>query len=812
MTLRTGGEPDSHDGSLVWPEAASVFEVTGVGSWVWDLPTGRITMDAMTAAAMGHPVGGPPVTLQQFLGHVHPDHRAAATTAMTRAAGDGTRVLEEFRVVEPTGRLRWTRLRAGAEGHEGGAVRIVGLAADTTELRAERERAGRVLQAVSDGVLIVEADWSVSLVNATAGRLLGRNPRELTGRDLWQQFPEHVDSPVGVNYRWAMQHQQPVTFETYHPPAGWLEVRAVPARDSLTVYLRSVDAEHASERERGRLIERLERALAHGRDLLELTRALSTAMTVADVAAAVRQHARDSLDVREAGIALLEDSRAHLRFVEADPMLADDAGGWRRMPLEESGPVTDAARLRRSFFHESIPAAEADFPAIGLHLATAGVQALACLPLSGRGGSVLGTLVLTWTEPRTMSDEERDFLLTTALHCGQALERAKLFEQQQTVTDALQRAVLPDRLPDVPGWELAARYVPATSGLEVGGDWYDAFVLPDGRLGLAVGDASGHGLSAARLMSTLRNALRAYAVLGNGPGDVLARLGAMLEVLDPQAMATVVYLEMDTDTGEASWASAGHPPPLWCRGSEPELEADEDADPPLGCPATEAPRQHLVRLEPGDGVLLYTDGLVERRDESIDVGLARLVSAARRHQGRPGDASHALLDAVVGDVLGGHGSGDDMCAVILRRPLPVTLDPPPSPALPAASTARHVSRTLHPRPQAAGQARRLVRGWLEDWGLGDVQDAALLVISEMVTNAVTHAEGLITVEASADETTLRLAVTDASHALPRLERADPAAEHGRGVDLVDMLSRRWGTDRLPVGKRVWAELDAAPDA
>ncbi|MFN8077792.1 MAG: SpoIIE family protein phosphatase [Kineosporiaceae bacterium] len=470
--------------------------------------------------------------------------------------------------------------------------------------------------------------------------------------------------------------------------------------------------------------------------------------------------------------------------------------------------MSDAARLRRPFFHESVASAEADFPSIGLHLATAGVQALACLPLSGRGGTVLGTLVLTWTEPRLMSEEERDFLLTTALHCGQALERAQLFEQQQTVTDALQRAVLPDRLPDVAGWELAARYVPATSGLEVGGDWYDAFVLPDGRLGLAVGDASGHGLPAARLMSTLRNALRAYAVLGNGPADVVGRLGTMLEVLDPQAMATVVYFEVDTETGETSWASAGHPPPLWCRTEGPDLTLADDPDPPLGCRIEPGPQQFLATLDPGEALLLYTDGLVERRDESLDVGLDRLTAAARAHAGAGEDPAHAVLDAVVGEVLGGRGSGDDMCAVILRRSRPPGTAPGgPSPATEAAPRPwHHAIRTLHPRPQAAGEARRLVRGWLAEWGTTDVEDAALLVISEMVTNAVTHAEGLVTVEASVDGEVLRLAVTDASHAMPRLERAGPGEEHGRGVDLVDMLSRAWGTDPLAVGKRVWAEL------
>lgn len=252
-------------------------------------------------------------------------------------------------------------------------------------------------------------------------------------------------------------------------------------------------------------------------------------------------------------------------------------------------------------------------------------QEVVQLPLAV-GGARLGVLRLT--TPTALDDDDRVFLSAFAGQCAIALERARLYERERSTAMALQQSLLPERLPDVPGLELDARFSPGSAEAEVGGDWYDAFALPDDRVVLVVGDVMGKGVRAAAGMGRLRSALRALAHADPAPEAVLQGLDRVFvatEGLDQ--IATLVYVLVDPRAHSAVVASAGHPPLVIVRaGRPPALVQPDDPSTPLGLPETR--RQQTLRMAPGDLLLGFTDGLVERRGSDIDEGIAEVLRLA----------------------------------------------------------------------------------------------------------------------------------------------------------------------------------------
>ncbi len=233
------------------------------------------------------------------------------------------------------------------------------------------------------------------------------------------------------------------------------------------------------------------------------------------------------------------------------------------------------------------------------------------------------------------------------------------------IVDALQEAVLPHVLPTVPNYELDACYTPASPDLAVGGDWYDAFRLDEHTLALAVGDVSGHGLDAAALMAQIRHAKRGFTFEDPRPGAVLARLNNFLCRLGADHLATVLYGLLDLTSGELRWATAGHPPPIFFRPSEAAPVEDATTRGPLlgfrpGVDYGETTRI----LRPGEGVLLYSDGLVERRGENLDDGIARVSALLAAAVNGPVEG---LCDRLMSDPDGGHEGRDDVCQLLVRR-------------------------------------------------------------------------------------------------------------------------------------------------
>jgi PAS domain S-box-containing protein len=239
----------------------------------------------------------------------------------------------------------------------------------------------------------------------------------------------------------------------------------------------------------------------------------------------------------------------------------------------------------------------------------------------------------------------------------EALER--VHAETEAISHTLQQSLLAGALPSDPRFTIATLYQPAFEHLEVGGDWYDAFWLPHGRVGVVVGDVVGRGLTAATTMGQLRSAVRALAVAGAGPKAVLGHLDAFVAQLDAAQFATLVYAEIDPDTGTGTLAAAGHPPPVLLTAAGATHLITGGNSTPLGVVGAAVPRVETgFSLDPGSSLILYTDGLIERRRESIDVGLERLLAAAARNA-RPERLRDALIEAGSGD--------DDVCVLTFTR-------------------------------------------------------------------------------------------------------------------------------------------------
>jgi serine phosphatase RsbU (regulator of sigma subunit)/anti-sigma regulatory factor (Ser/Thr protein kinase) len=334
--------------------------------------------------------------------------------------------------------------------------------------------------------------------------------------------------------------------------------------------------------------------------------------------------------------------------------------------------------------------------------------------------------------------------LTSIVTAAAISQRERVSEREHRVIETLQRSLLPERLPDVPGVDVAARYMPASHDVALGGDWYDVMPLPDGRVGLAVGDVAGHGVGAAASMGQLRMALRAYALEELEPSDVMARLNRVLRELHPNAMATLWYGNYDPATRELRFASAGHPPPMLVDSEHTARYLEAPNGPPLGVV------HHLVcsdasfYLDVGTTILLYTDGLVERRRVSIDDGLAALLARARE--------APAELEMLCDHVMTGLVTAptDDVALLAIR---------------PTALVGTQL-RLRRPAVLAGvPEARHMMRRWLEhNHVASDDAFDALVAATEAYTNVVQHAYGLqigaVELDALIGDGNLEIAVRD----------------------------------------------------
>jgi serine phosphatase RsbU (regulator of sigma subunit) len=407
------------------------------------------------------------------------------------------------------------------------------------------------------------------------------------------------------------------------------------------------------------------------------------------------------------------------------------------------------------------------------------------VPLKARG-KVLGFVVFT-RRPDSQEFDEEDVALAEELAARAAvcIDNARLFNRERRTALTLQSSLLPRRITAPLGLELAHRYLPASDLTGVGGDWYDVIPLPGCRTALVVGDVMGHGTRAAATMGQLRTAVRTLAALDLSPDDVLFRLDQMARDMEDAQFATCVYAVYDPVSRHCAMARAGHVPPIMVGPDGQAVVLDLPPGLPLGIGGERFCVRELT--VPAESTLaLYTDGLVESRERDIDTGLAALCAKlAERHE------SLEETGAVAIETLRPGADRDDIALLLVR--------------IHALTADQVASVTLPPDPAAVRPARRFLCTTLAGWDLGVLADTAELLVSELVTNAIRHASGSVGLRLLRGQA-LVCEVTDRSPLAPQLRTPDDFDTTGRGVQLVNMLTQRWGTRSIPGGKIVWCEL------
>ncbi|GAA3498951.1 SpoIIE family protein phosphatase [Streptomyces prasinosporus] len=378
---------------------------------------------------------------------------------------------------------------------------------------------------------------------------------------------------------------------------------------------------------------------------------------------------------------------------------------------------------------------------------------------------------------------------------AEAAARLRASERRQRETAVtLQRSLLPQELEEPDDLRIAATYHPGGTEAAVGGDWYDVITLGGGRTALVIGDVMGRGVRAAAVMGQLRTAVRAYARLDLPPHEVLQLLDGLATEIDANQIATCAYAIHDPNEGRLVYASAGHLPILVRDESGTVRRADEPTGPPLGTGGW-MHTSGSIPLGPGSTAVLYTDGLVERRNEDLDEGIAALERALAGATGTP----QVVCDRLVRSAGVTPDHDDDVAVLVLQHPARKG---------PESELFRNAALELLGGVEAAPRARAFASGVLTSWRFPpDLHDLGVLAASELVANSLQHGTPPMRLRLRRTDRRLIIEVTDGDDHLPRRRRAEPGDESGRGIAIVATIASHWGSRRTPGGgKAVWCEF------
>ncbi len=712
---------EHEDERLLWQLAVDAAEV---GAFDWNLQTDELRWDERLLRLFGldrETFGG---TIDAFNAAVHPDDRDRVTEALRVAIATCGPYAAEYRIHLPDGVVRWVAARgrglAGPDGPSHPAVRVLGAAFDTTAVQDGEARVARVLETMPTAFFHLDHEWRFTYLNTEGRRLLGGIGTEIVGAIIWDLFPDTVGSNFEVQYRRAVETGEPVEFEAYYPPPldDWYEIRAWPSPDGLSVYFFKISARVNAQRaavdatERTAVLSSITEMLTGTLDIEEAVTNLARAVVgpLADWSVVTLvDHPAMSSDSQTYSAGSMRAWRRGLRDVAGwhiDPAVRGQVDRYLevRIPaLSEGAFLARALRQNRPVVIAA-PAAEAIAGVLEPGEAQELCRALApasavVVPLQGRGRTV-GLLTVFRGEGRDgFSAEDVSDLVDAAGRAGLALDNARLYAEQRELAEALQRSLM-TAPPEPENLHIVVRYEPAAETAQVGGDWYDAFLQPDGATSIVIGDVVGHDTAAAAAMGQVRGLLRGIAVSsGEGPADVLRRVDEAMQTLQIETTATAIVARLEQTPEERStgrarlrWSNAGHPPPLVAGpGEEPET-SETTAAPHVQVPTVAALWSErsdlLLGLEPsfertetvtaltrGSTVLLYTDGLVERRGQGLDVGVEK-------------------LRGVLAELVDSGLSLEEMCDELIRRMLPER--PEDDVALVALRLQTRLSRSTQP--------------------------------------------------------------------------------------------------------------------
>lgn len=532
----------------------------------------------------------------------------------------------------------------------------------------------------------------------------------------------------------------------------------------------------------------------------ELTAALAEAVTSRDVVEAVAEFVMPPFGADGVVFQLLEGGR--LRVVGAVGYSQEFLDLVDGIPPAANMAAVDVMRTRAPGFIRSRAELSARYPTLTNVNEASPKEAWAFLPMLASGRAI-GMCVVSFSEPRPFTDDERALLTALSGLVGQSLERARLYDVEHARAQELQRGLLPRTLPRLPAASAAARYLPAGRGEEVGGDWYDVIPLSADRVAMVIGDVMGHGITEAATMGRLRTAVRTLADLEMPPDELFSRLNDLVSDLGEDFYATCLCAVFDPVARTCSYSLAGHPPPLVVHPDGTVHSPDVAPDPPLGA-ATPPFETHQLHLPDDCLLVLFTDGLVESATRDVDQGLAQLRGSSPGPWWTP-PASRPPMRTRTSDgwMSCATGSCRLCCPTTSRRLMTAGL----LIVRTRCAAARDVASCALPNdPRAAGQAREYVRAQLDAWGLDDLVLTTELLVSELVGNIVRHAKGPIRLRLLRSRS-LTCEVYDGSLTTPRIRHASFTDEGGRGLQLVAALSRRWGARYLDDGKCIWTEQD-----
>lgn len=515
----------------------------------------------------------------------------------------------------------------------------------------------RMVARVPDGMCSLDVNGQLTYANPAAGELLGAKASTLLGKQLWSAVPWLNDPVYEDRYRAAMISQHTTSFVALRPPQDWLMFQLHPSRNGISVHItpargtvQEMPHDKPPQRPAGLV------AISH---ILTLASALTEAVGVSDVIELVADEIMPAVGSRS--LVMLASEAGRLRVLGQrgyqDTTVVDRFDG---MPLTAHTPGAQTLATGVPSFFESRAELEHIYPEC--FTTPDGMAAWAYLPLIASGRPV-GTCVLGYSQSHSFSTDERFVLTSLGGLIAQALERARLYDTKHRLAHGLQSALLPHSLPTLPGLEVAARYLPGTQGMDIGGDFYDLIRTGDASAAAVIGDVQGHNVTAAGLMGQVRTAVRAYTAVGQPPGKVMVSTNRLLIDLDAELLASCLYLHLDLQRHRARLARAGHPQPLLLDPDGRVHILNVSGGPLLGVDGGVAYPTTVVPLHPGSLLVLYTDGLIETPDTDMDDALAALAAELEHAADQPLDA---LAEHLVGRATGGIQGGDDTALLLLR--------------------------------------------------------------------------------------------------------------------------------------------------
>ena len=666
-------------------------------------------------------------------------------------------------------------------------------AARERALKDSEARTRLILDSAPDAFVAFGGDGIVLRWNDAAMRMFGWPTHEAIGRPLRELiFPEEEKPRHDERRRRLVQGEETVMVMTIETAFRRRDGSTFPGEETISrirvggdvvisAFVRDTSERERRQQERETLL-REQAARAEAERVAEMVSGMQLLVdatlrhqSLHDILPDLMNRVRDVLQAEAATIFLTnEDSENLVAAASSVGSGGRDQSGTIAFGEGFAGRI--AAQRRPELLQDPAPDDLAD-----RGLDAAGLQSLIGAPLEARGR--LTGVIQVGSSSRRLTEEDLGLLRLAADRVALAIDHVQLYEREHRIAETLQRSLLPERLPQLPGLAVAARYRPAAAEAEVGGDWYDVIPIPGGRVGLVMGDVAGKGLGAASMVGRLRSALRAYALEGHDPAKAVEQLNRLVWTeLDESQMATLIYVIIDPAESTVRWVNAGHMPLLLVVGDRLPHFLEGGRSVPLGVLPFPNFEENTVEVRPGDTILLYTDGLVERVGSHIDDGLGDLAEAVRNAPASPDELCDHLLAALVPAA----GLPDDVALLALQN----------------TPIENHFSVELPTEPEALASMRSLLRRWLRHVE-GTEQEIAEITTAcgEAANNAIEHAgaggDTPFEVDGRLEGDEVTITVRDFGAWRPPRE-----GDHGRGLSLMKALMDSVDVSPSPEGTTV----------